>query len=248
MPKFNIIRSEVYAFDILVFSESWLKANIADDTIQIENFKPPFRKDRVNCIGGGVTVYVRDTTPCKRRIYLEIRHVEAGWVECKMTLVVGGFFKPHNSTPDYFELLKENKDRACNTHIIKIIITGYFNCSMTQWLPNKMSELMSEYNLRQLISEDTHFTEHSSSLSDLILVRNDENILISIVIDPLIPEQVRYHCHIMVLLKFTPPRATSFKRKTWCYKLAEYTKYRELLSKANLENIIQSNDNKDQNF
>ena len=46
-----------------------------------ENFKPHFRKDRVDRIGGGVALYVRDTIPCKRRIYLEMRDVEAVWVE-----------------------------------------------------------------------------------------------------------------------------------------------------------------------
>ena len=85
---------------------------------------------------------------------------------------------------------------------------------------------MSEYNLSQLISDDTHFTQHSSSLLDLILVRNKENILMSSVVDPLIPEQVRYLCPVMALLKFTPPRASSFKRKIWYYKLADYNKFR----------------------
>ena len=44
VPKIDIIRSEADAFDVLVLSESWFKPNITDDTIQIENFKPPFRK------------------------------------------------------------------------------------------------------------------------------------------------------------------------------------------------------------
>ena len=179
MPKIDIIRSGADAFDVLVFSESWLKPNITDDTIQIENFKPPFRKDRVDRIGGGVALYVRDNIPCKRRTDLELRDLESVWVElqvkCKRILV-GGFYKPPNSSPDYFELLKESIDRACNTDIIDIIITGDFNCIMAQSIPNKMRELMSEYNLSQLISDDTHFTEHSSSLLDLILVRNKENI------------------------------------------------------------------------
>ena len=56
-------------------------------------------------------------------------------------------------------------------------------------------------------------------------------------------EQVRYHCPVMVLLKFTRPRASSFKRKIWYYKLADYNKFRELLSEASLENLFQSNDN-----
>ena len=72
MPKIDIIRSEADAFDVLVFSESWLKPNITDETIQIENFKSPYMKDRVDRIGGEVALYVRNTIPCKRRIDLEV--------------------------------------------------------------------------------------------------------------------------------------------------------------------------------
>ena len=53
-------------------------------------------------------------------------------------------------------------------------------------------------------------------------------------LDPLIPDQVRYHCPIMILLRFTPPRANTLKRKVWYYKLADYDKYREDLSEATL--------------
>ena len=88
-----------------------------------------------NRIGGGVALYVRDTIPCKHRTDLEIRDLESVWVElqvkCKRILV-GGFHKPPNCSPDYFELLKESIDRACNTDIIDIIITGDFNCNMAQ--------------------------------------------------------------------------------------------------------------------
>ena len=115
--------------------------------------------------------------------------------------------------------------------------------------PNKMNDLILEYNLSQLITENTHFTEHSSSLLDLILVRNNNNnILMSGTLDPLIPDQVRYHCLIMILLKFTPPRATTFKRKVWYYKLADYDEYREELSEASLLLKIQTNNSIDQNI
>ena len=55
-----------------------------------------------------------------------------------------------------------------NTNISDIIITGDFNFNMAQNALNKMSELILEYNLTQLISEPTHVTEHSSSILDLI--------------------------------------------------------------------------------
>ena len=77
-------------------------------------------------------MYVRGTIPCERHLYLEIRDVEAVWVKIQVKcirILVGGFYKPPNNTPDYFELLKESIDRACNTDIINKIITGDFNCN-----------------------------------------------------------------------------------------------------------------------
>ena len=94
-------------------------------------------------------MYVQDTIPCNRRTDLEVRDLESVWVElqvkCKRILA-GGFYKPPNSSPDYFKLLKESIDRACDTDIIDIIITGDFNCNMAQSIPNKMRELMSEFS------------------------------------------------------------------------------------------------------
>ena len=55
-----------------------------------------------------------------------------------------------------------------------------------------MKDLIQNYNLKQLIQEDTHFTENSSSLLDLILVRNSSNILTSGVVDSFIPDQIRF--------------------------------------------------------
>ena len=70
---------------------------------------------------------------------------------------------------------------------------------------------MREFNLTQLISEPTHLTEDSSSILDLILVRNKTNIIFSGVIDPFTPEQVRYHFSTIVLLKFLRPRTAAYK-------------------------------------
>ena len=136
---------------------------------------PPFRTDRVDRIGGGVVIYVRDCITCWRRADLEIRGVEAVWVahyvKCKKILV-GGFDKPPKCTINYFDLMKESIDRACNTSISDTIIIEDFYFNMAQNALNKISELILEYNLTQLISEPTHVTEHSSSILDLILVRN----------------------------------------------------------------------------
>ena len=73
---------------------------------------------------------------------------------------------------------------------------------------NKMTDLIQEYNLAQLIREHTHFTEHSSSMIDLILVRSNAHVLTSGVIDIFIPD----HCPTIVLLKFLRPAMKTYSR------------------------------------
>lgn len=58
LPKIDLVRSEALAYDIMIFTESWLKPNVSNTSILIENFHEPQRKDRPVKIGGGVTVYV----------------------------------------------------------------------------------------------------------------------------------------------------------------------------------------------
>ncbi|MCG8113671.1 MAG: reverse transcriptase domain-containing protein [Candidatus Thiodiazotropha taylori] len=249
-PKLDILRSESEAYDVLVFSESWLTPLIDNSDIHVEHFMPPFRTDRRGRPGGGVAIYVRDTLSCKRRPDLEIYSVESVWLELQVKskrILIGGFYRPPNSNQDHFTLIKESIDKACNTNIADIVITGDFNIDMSNNNNNKVKELMLEYNLTQLISEPTHFTENSSSLIDLILVRNVNNILTSGVIDPFIADYTRYHCPVIAVLKFTRPHPPSFQRKIWYYKLADYDKFRAILSESNLLEKVEIDDNIDHN-
>ena len=147
---------------------------------------------------------------------------------------MGGFYRPPNSNAAYFELISESIDRAYNTIIIDIFILGDFNYNLAMVNVNKMTDLIQEYNLAQLIREHAHFTEHSSSMIDLILVRSNAHVLTSGVIDTFIRDQVRYHCPTIVLLKFLRPAMKTYSRRIWNYKLADFDKFRELLSDYNL--------------
>ena len=59
---------------------------------------------------------------------------------------------------------------------------------------------MGAYNLKQLINEAIHFTEMSASLIDVILLNKTTNTLATEVCDPFIPNMIRFHCPIVVLL------------------------------------------------
>lgn len=244
-PKLDLLKCEAEAYDVLVFSESWLKPTIPNEDISFENFMPPFRRDRTGRLGGGVAVYVRETFPCKRRTDLEIGGLEAVWVEILVRskkILLGGFYRPPDSNTDYFNLIVESIDRAYNLNISDIIITGDFNCDMFSNHGNKIRDLMHQFNLHQLINEATNFTEHSSSLLDLFLVRNSSNILMSGVIDTFIPDQRRFHCPIIALLKFTRPSLKSFKRRIWNYQRANFDLFRDNLSNYDWNHLTDSTD------
>ena len=136
---------------------------------------------------------------------------------------------------------------AYNTNIVDMFALGDFNCDMSQNSSNKMTELIQTYDLKQLIQEPTHYTENSSSVIDLILVRNISNVLTSCVTDCFPPEQIRYHCPVVVLLKFLRPSVKTFKRRIWNYNLADYDLYRTLLSEHNLVENLNLNEDIDEN-
>ena len=180
---------------------------------------------------------------------MDIRGLEAVWVEIKIKnipILVGGSYRPPNSNNAYMRV-SESFDRACNTRINDVIITGDFNFNMHSDDGKKIRKLTNQYNLTQIIREPTHFTECSSSLIDLFILRNPANFLYSGVIDPFIPDQIRYHCPILILLKFLRPKLRIRKRKILNYELADYTRYRNLLSDYDLINKLESDLNIDSN-
>ena len=151
-----------------------------------------------------VIVYIRDTISSKRRSDLEIRGLEATWDEHQVRskkVLIGGFYRPPESHADYIDLISESLNRAYDTNIQDIIILGDFNINMFHDTNNKIKYIMQKFYMKQLINEPTNFTESS----DLILVRNDTNMLTSGVLDSFIPERIRYHCPVIVLLKFLRP-------------------------------------------
>ncbi|MCG8046087.1 MAG: reverse transcriptase family protein, partial [Candidatus Thiodiazotropha taylori] len=188
---------------------------------------------------------MRNTLSCKRRKDLEINGLEAVWIEIVIRskkVLIGGIYRPPNSNNDYFNLLLESIDRAHSTNTQDIVITGDFNFNMLADSNNKMKDLLQQFSLTQLIDEPTHFTEQSASLIDLIIVRNSNNVLSSGVADPFIPGLMRYHCPVLVFLKFIRPKVNSYKRKNWNYNKADFAKYRQILNEHDLVTQIREHD------
>ena len=60
VPKLDLLSTELFDFDILSFSETWLNPSVSLNVLHIQSFNKPERKDRVGDSHGGVLVYVKD--------------------------------------------------------------------------------------------------------------------------------------------------------------------------------------------
>ena len=241
----DLLEAEVQNYDILVFTETWLSPQISNDDLLLENFDPPYRQDRHARVGGGVAIYIASGIPsCKRNDIIQ-GDIEGIWIEVSIQshrFLLCGMYRPPNSGSYYWDLIEQTFDNLCDSHITDLVILGDFNSDLLKPMhANRIQNLTNSYNLHQLIDEPTHYTENSSSLLDLTIVSKPENVVFSGVSSPFIPDLIRYHCPIIVTLKFRKPIQTPFKRHIWLYDKGGYNKYKRLLSENDWSFISAAN-------
>ena len=89
--------------------------------------------------------------------------------------------------------MEHSLDQAFNQHIDNnILVTGDFNININSNPSNRISRLIVSLNSEQLINSPTYFTERSSSLIDLMLIKHSTQIMSSFVADPFVPNRVRF--------------------------------------------------------
>ena len=63
----DLLTADLADFDILAFSETWLRPEVLTDSILLPSFFKPERKDRVTDQYDGVAIYVKDSIIYTRR-------------------------------------------------------------------------------------------------------------------------------------------------------------------------------------
>ena len=123
---------------------------------------------------------------------------------------------------------------AIDTDISDIIVTGDFNLNVLHApTSRKIEYFCTQFSLHQSINKPTHFTEHSSSLIDILLVSNKEHLILSGVSDPFLNQEIRYHCPIYGIFKFSKPKVKTFTRHIWTYERGDYDFMRAKASSFN---------------
>lgn len=241
-PKIDILGAEFGDRDVILVTETWLKPNIPNSVLEIENFREPFRNDRAgDKVGGGVMIYVRDTIPCKRRRDLEMVTVECLWVEItvqKTKILFGLFYRPLDSSDHVWDHISQSVENAINTGIEKIVVLGDFNNNLLSPGTSKLKNIISQNGLYQVVSDHTFFCETNPSLLDPLIVNNKDFLMYHEVGENILEATVRYHCPIHGILNVKKPKNKIFKRRVWLFDRGNYEQYREDLGNVNWDQLI----------
>ncbi|MEW8547189.1 MAG: endonuclease/exonuclease/phosphatase family protein, partial [Candidatus Thiodiazotropha sp.] len=244
MNKLDLIETEFRNFDVICLTETWLDIRTSDDLLDFKDFKL-YRRDRIGDSHGGICVYVRNNIYSCRRNDLELPDIECVWIEVKthnIKQLIGTFYRPPNSSNNVISTIEDSIGLAFDTNIKNILITGDFNLDILKQVSNKkVIDLCQHYNLEQLINEPTNFTETSSTIIDLFLTANKNNVLLCGVGDPFLDQNVRYHCPIYCVFKFNKVQTPVYTRKIYLYDRGNYQSISDELSETDW-NKIKNND------
>ena len=125
LPKLVILQAELYAFDFIASTESWLHLAIDTDELILPSFSPPERKDRQTDRHGGVILYVKEYIHYLRRHDLEPRVSSVYGSKSSTntsTYCLGVFYRPPNALRILFS--NRNLNLAVDTGYSDIIVTG----------------------------------------------------------------------------------------------------------------------------
>ena len=239
--KIDIIQSELSDFDIITLNETWLEETIDTNSLLIEGYQEPFRKDRKTNRYGGVMIYLKNHTPSRRRPDLELDEIECLWIECEFhssKVLIGTFYRPPNSDIKKWDLIAFSIEKAKDTGISKILITGDFNDNLHEPRNSKILEIIESQGMHQLITNSTHFTESTETLLDLLIVNNLDLVETAGVGDNILHSNTRFHCPIFGVLNFPKPVEKSFTRKVWLFTKTDFITYKSSLCNIPWDSLI----------
>ena len=181
----------------------------------------------------------------RRRADLELRGIECIWIELTLKhkrVLVGLFYRPLNANAVFYSAVEDSIHLAPDSGIHDIIRTGDFNFNIfNSQSSRKINSICEQFSFSQMIQEQTHFTEHSFSLIDILIVSNKRHVIHCGVSDLFLHQDTRYHCPIYGILNFCKPKRKAFKRRIWKHEQGNYDLFRQKTTETNM-NSLRNND------
>jgi exonuclease III len=201
--KISLLELEAEEYDVVTISETWLHDSIENRDLHIEGFNEPLRCDRPGDRYGGVAIYHRAELPVKERKDIYTPGVEALWIDIQVQgkkILIETVYRPPNERAEYWDLLAENLEKAKETEVGTIILTGDLNCNML--VPDtKLHKILAGLHMELLIKKPTHYTGNNATLLDIIATTSTDLVERSEVLTPTLSN----HCDVAVHLNVRKP-------------------------------------------
>ena len=166
----------------LIFcSETCCTNNINDNEIALNNYKI-VRCDSHSRHTGGVIIYIHESIDFNIKyndcinnniwcIFVKLKHINPKW---QIGVV---YHSPSTSDADFINYLRSVLDQCCENTDNNILIGDFnINTNVRSTYSIQLTELLSIYNMKQIIDFNTRITENSATKIDLLFT-NSNNIL-----------------------------------------------------------------------
>lgn len=218
--KIDSVGTELTEYDIICIAETKLNSTYETSKLELDGFKEPYRKDRDINNGGGLLIYVKNNIHSIRRIDLEDQYCENIWLEIRSLhkkFLVGLYYRPPNSSSEYWDAFESNIELVSDLNC-DLLVLGDFNQDMHQTNSNNhLKQIMSKFNLTNLINEPTRITSTSKTCIDLILTNHKSIINTYEVLAPFHSD----HCTVTAEVTFKTYKTLSYKKTLWKYEQAD---------------------------
>ena len=246
--KITLLQELVYGgnYEVICICETWLNNTILDSEL-LPGFNI-FRQDRIDRIGGGVLIAVKEGLQVTRRGDLERDGVELVVAQINKAnskpVILYVYYRPPGSSSDGLNLL--NNSLLSNPESSCIVLVGDFNIPSISWSDNDstyinsggcaygevLCELIGDNFLQQFIEGPTHragnkldllFCNRAETISDVLTSPSDDHDF---------PTD-HYIIEFSICTKFT--RAKPMQRVIYDYNHADFPALRRALSEAPLD-------------
>ena len=220
---------------VLCITETKIDANIKDEKITIPGFSSPIlRKDKCN-MSGGICIQVKEPVVARRLTQYENNDLELLWAHITIEnnwFILGVIYRNPILPVSYWDSLQDNLLNVVETYGSRnIVLVGDLNEDLLNPNNHHLKDVIDSLSMTQLLDGPTRTTPHSSTLIDPII----PNIAIS---HGILPPFCSDHCPVFVNLSFKLPTRTTYKRKIFKYRQADWNLMNNTLTEIDWPNLL----------
>jgi exonuclease III len=175
--KTEYIDAHFSDFDILCFTETHLDGSVDNNSINLEHYNKPYRKD-VSAHSSGILIYTNTSISSKSIDEFDLILPDSLWIKINnkdKTLILCVVYRRPNTSIEFWNNLNICIERACEM-CDDFILVGDINEDQLNISNNKLKDILVLNNLTNIITEPTRITDHSSTLLDPIVVSNKVSV------------------------------------------------------------------------